>query len=118
MELPAPVHVHEFIIITDADVDIRDWKDVIWALTTRVDRRATLVVESTPIDYLDFASRSRAWGARWVSTRRTVARRDAAGLGASARDDAAIRRASMRYTANQGFWRAPRGKDAQQRGRR
>jgi 4-hydroxy-3-polyprenylbenzoate decarboxylase len=47
----------KFIIVTDADVDIRDWKDVIWALTTRVDpARDTLLVESTPIDYLDFAS--------------------------------------------------------------
>jgi 4-hydroxy-3-polyprenylbenzoate decarboxylase len=47
----------KFIIVTDADVRIRDWKDVIWALTTRVDpARDTLLVESTPIDYLDFAS--------------------------------------------------------------
>ncbi len=47
----------KFIIVTDDDVDIRDWKEVIWALTTRVDpRRDTLLVESTPIDYLDFAS--------------------------------------------------------------
>jgi 4-hydroxy-3-polyprenylbenzoate decarboxylase len=47
----------KFIVVTDADVDIRDWKDVIWALTTRVDpARDTLLVESTPIDYLDFAS--------------------------------------------------------------
>jgi 4-hydroxy-3-polyprenylbenzoate decarboxylase len=47
----------KLIVVTDADVDIRDWKDVIWALTTRVDpARDTLLVESTPIDYLDFAS--------------------------------------------------------------
>ena len=47
----------KFIIVTDADVDIRDWKEVVWALTTRVDpARDTLLVESTPIDYLDFAS--------------------------------------------------------------
>jgi 4-hydroxy-3-polyprenylbenzoate decarboxylase len=47
----------KFIIVTDDDVDIRDWKEVIWAVTTRVDpRRDTLLVESTPIDYLDFAS--------------------------------------------------------------
>jgi len=47
----------KFIIVTDDDVDIRDWKEVIWAITTRMDpvRDATLV-ESTPIDYLDFAS--------------------------------------------------------------
>ncbi len=47
----------KMIVVTDDDVNIRDWKDVIWALTTRVDpARDTLIVESTPIDYLDFAS--------------------------------------------------------------
>jgi 4-hydroxy-3-polyprenylbenzoate decarboxylase len=47
----------KFIIVTDDDVNIRDWKEVIWALTTRVDaRRDTLIVDNTPIDYLDFAS--------------------------------------------------------------
>jgi 4-hydroxy-3-polyprenylbenzoate decarboxylase len=47
----------KMIIVTDDDVDIRDWKDVIWALTTRVDPvRDTLIVPGTPIDYLDFAS--------------------------------------------------------------
>jgi len=47
----------KFIIITDADVNVRDWKEVIWALSTRVDpARDTLIAENTPIDYLDFAS--------------------------------------------------------------
>jgi len=47
----------KMIIVTDDDVAIRDWKEVVWALTTRVDpARDTLIVESTPIDYLDFAS--------------------------------------------------------------
>lgn len=47
----------KFIVVTDDDVDIRDWKEVIWAITTRVDpARDTLIVENTPIDYLDFAS--------------------------------------------------------------
>ncbi|MGH8670639.1 MAG: 4-hydroxy-3-polyprenylbenzoate decarboxylase [Burkholderiales bacterium] len=47
----------KFIIVVDDDVDIRDWKEVIWALTTRVDpARDTLIAEHTPIDYLDFAS--------------------------------------------------------------
>jgi 4-hydroxy-3-polyprenylbenzoate decarboxylase len=47
----------KFIIVTDEDVNVRDWKEVIWALTTRVDpRRDTLIAEATPIDYLDFAS--------------------------------------------------------------
>ena len=47
----------KFIIVTDDDVNARDWKDVMWALTTRVDpSRDTLLVDNTPIDYLDFAS--------------------------------------------------------------
>jgi 4-hydroxy-3-polyprenylbenzoate decarboxylase len=47
----------KIIVVTDDDVDVRDWKEVIWALTTRVDPvRDTLLVPSTPIDYLDFAS--------------------------------------------------------------
>jgi 4-hydroxy-3-polyprenylbenzoate decarboxylase len=47
----------KLIVVTDEDVDIRDWKEVIWALTTRVDAaRDTVIVENTPIDYLDFAS--------------------------------------------------------------
>ncbi len=47
----------KFIVVVDEDVDIRDWREVIWALTTRMDpARDTLMVEGTPIDYLDFAS--------------------------------------------------------------
>ena len=47
----------KFIIVTDDDVNIRDWKEVIWALATRVDpKRDTFIAERTPIDYLDFAS--------------------------------------------------------------
>ncbi len=47
----------KFILVTDEDVNVRDWKEVIWAMTTRVDpARDTLIVENTPIDYLDFAS--------------------------------------------------------------
>ena len=47
----------KFIIVTDDDVDVRSWHEVMWALTTRVDpARDTLLVENTPIDYLDFAS--------------------------------------------------------------
>lgn len=45
------------VIVTDDDIDVRDWKDVIWAISTRADPvRDTLLVENTPIDYLDFAS--------------------------------------------------------------
>jgi 4-hydroxy-3-polyprenylbenzoate decarboxylase len=47
----------KFIIVTDDDVNIRDWKEVVWALSTRVDAaRDVMIVENTPIDYLDFAS--------------------------------------------------------------
>lgn len=47
----------KFIIVTDEDIDIRSWPDVIWALTTRVDPlRDTVMMDNTPIDYLDFAS--------------------------------------------------------------
>ena len=47
----------KFIVVVDEDIDIRDWKEVVWAITTRMDpARDTLMVENTPIDYLDFAS--------------------------------------------------------------
>jgi 4-hydroxy-3-polyprenylbenzoate decarboxylase len=47
----------KLIVVVDDDIDIRDWREVVWALTTRVDpARDTLIVENTPIDYLDFAS--------------------------------------------------------------
>jgi 4-hydroxy-3-polyprenylbenzoate decarboxylase len=47
----------KIIIVTDDDVNVRDWKEVIWALSTRVDpRRDTLIADATPMDYLDFAS--------------------------------------------------------------
>lgn len=47
----------KFVIVVDDDVNTRDWKDVIWAITTRMDpARDTVMVENTPIDYLDFAS--------------------------------------------------------------
>jgi len=47
----------KFIIVCDDDVNVRDWNDVIWAITTRMDpSRDTTLVDNTPIDYLDFAS--------------------------------------------------------------
>jgi len=47
----------KFIIVVDNDVDVRNWNDVIWAITTRMDPiRDTTLVDNTPIDYLDFAS--------------------------------------------------------------
>lgn len=47
----------KFVIVCDDDINIRDWRDVIWAITTRMDpQRDTLLIDNTPIDYLDFAS--------------------------------------------------------------
>ena len=47
----------KFVVVCDDDVNARDWKDVIWAITTRCDpARDVTLVENTPIDYLDFAS--------------------------------------------------------------
>lgn len=47
----------KFVIVTDDDINARDWKDVIWAITTRMDpRRDSVFIDNTPIDYLDFAS--------------------------------------------------------------
>ena len=47
----------KFVIVVDDDVDARDWKDVIWAITTRMDpARDMTLIDNTPIDYLDFAS--------------------------------------------------------------
>jgi 4-hydroxy-3-polyprenylbenzoate decarboxylase len=47
----------KFVIVTDDDIDARNWQDVIWAITTRMDpARDTTLIENTPIDYLDFAS--------------------------------------------------------------
>jgi 4-hydroxy-3-polyprenylbenzoate decarboxylase len=47
----------KFIIVTDEDINARNWEDIIWAMTTRMDpRRDSVFVDNTPIDYLDFAS--------------------------------------------------------------
>jgi 4-hydroxy-3-polyprenylbenzoate decarboxylase len=47
----------KFIIVTDEDVNARNWEDIIWAMTTRMDpKRDSVFIENTPIDYLDFAS--------------------------------------------------------------
>jgi len=55
----------KFVIVVDDDVNARDWQDVIWAMTTRMDpARDTVLVENTPIDYLDFASPTTGLGAK------------------------------------------------------
>jgi 4-hydroxy-3-polyprenylbenzoate decarboxylase len=55
----------KFVIVTDDDIDVREWKDVIWAMTTRMDPgRDTLIIDNTPIDYLDFASPTAGLGSK------------------------------------------------------
>jgi len=55
----------KFVIVTDDDIDARDWKDVVWAISTRVDPARDLVIlENTPIDYLDFASPESGLGSK------------------------------------------------------
>ncbi len=55
----------KFIVVVDEDIDIRNWQEVIWAMTTRVDpARDTTIVENTPIDYLDFASPTSGLGSK------------------------------------------------------
>ena len=47
----------KIVIVVDDDIDVKDWKDVMWAISTRMDPvRDTTLLENTPIDYLDFAS--------------------------------------------------------------
>lgn len=55
----------KFVIVTDEDIDVRDWGQVIWALSTRVDpARDSMLVENTPIDYLDFATPASGLGSK------------------------------------------------------
>ncbi|MDB4542895.1 4-hydroxy-3-polyprenylbenzoate decarboxylase [bacterium] len=55
----------KFVIVTDEDVNARDWQDVIWAMTTRMDpRRDSVFIDNTPIDYLDFASPEAGLGSK------------------------------------------------------
>jgi len=55
----------KFVIVVDEDINCRDWKEVIWAMSTRMDPvRDTMLVENTPIDYLDFASPTSGLGGK------------------------------------------------------
>jgi 4-hydroxy-3-polyprenylbenzoate decarboxylase len=55
----------KFVVVVDDDVDARDWKEVIWAMSTRMDpARDTVTIENTPIDYLDFASPESGLGSK------------------------------------------------------
>lgn len=55
----------KWIIVVDDDINARDWKDVMWAISTRMDpARDTVMIENTPIDYLDFASPEPSLGSK------------------------------------------------------
>ncbi|NRB10715.1 MAG: UbiD family decarboxylase [Rickettsiaceae bacterium] len=55
----------KYVIIVDSDIDIRNWKEVIWAISTRTDaKRDTMIVDNSPIDYLDFASPDSGLGSK------------------------------------------------------
>ena len=55
----------KFIIVTDDDIDVRSWDDVMWAVSTRTDpARDTMIVDNTPVDYLDFASPTSGLGSK------------------------------------------------------
>jgi len=55
----------KWVIVVDDDIDVRDWKDVVWAISTRMDpARDITLIESTPIDYLDFASPEAGLGSK------------------------------------------------------
>ena len=55
----------KFVIVTNDDIDVRSWKDVMWAVSTRVDpARDTMIVDNTPVDYLDFASPASGLGSK------------------------------------------------------
>ncbi len=101
----------KFVIVLDDDVDARNWEDVIWAITTRMDpARDTVMVENTPIDYLDFASPTAGWGPRWGSTPPTsgparpprVGRADRHGPGSQGTGRGALGRVRHRYRATRG----------------
>src|SRR4030081_2069718 len=55
----------KWVIVVDDDINARDWKDVMWAISTRMDpARDITVIENTPIDYLDFASPESGLGSK------------------------------------------------------
>jgi 4-hydroxy-3-polyprenylbenzoate decarboxylase len=55
----------KFVIVTDDDIDVRSWGDVLWAISTRTDpARDTLIIDNTPVDYLDFASPKSSLGSK------------------------------------------------------
>ena len=83
----------KWVIVVDDDIDARDWKDVMWAISTRMDpARDITMIENTPIDYLDFASPEAGWAPRSASTPPTSCRpkRTANGAARSRMDEDVI----------------------------
>ena len=65
MVVPTPIMYTKWIIVVDEDVDARNWQDVWWAITTKMDpARDITILENTPIDYLDFASPESGLGSK------------------------------------------------------
>ncbi|KFN42233.1 3-polyprenyl-4-hydroxybenzoate decarboxylase [Arenimonas malthae CC-JY-1] len=94
----------KFVIVTDDDIDVRDWPQVLWALSTRVDpARDSLLVENTPIDYLDFSSPVPNLGSKLGldATRKWPAETSRAWSEAIVPDPAAERRAEALYSGIQ-----------------
>ncbi len=55
----------KFVVVCDEDIDVRNWKEVMWAIATRVDpARDSVIIDNTPIDYLDFASPAAGLGSK------------------------------------------------------
>jgi 4-hydroxy-3-polyprenylbenzoate decarboxylase len=73
----------KFVIVIDDDINARDWKDVVWAISTNVDpARDVTLIEGTPIDYLDFASPESGLGSKMGIDATAKVPRNAARLGA------------------------------------
>ena len=85
----------KWVIVVDDDINARDWKDVMWAISTRMDpARDITVIEDTPIDYLDFACPKAAWAARSAWTPPTSGRRKPSANGARRSDGRGCRTGS------------------------
>ena len=91
----------KWVIVVDDDINARDWKDVMWAVSTRMDpARDITVVEGTPIDYLDFASPESGLGSQDRARRhQQVAARDPPRMGPEIRmADAVVEKVDRMWT--------------------
>jgi len=92
------------IVVVDDDIDVRDWKDVAWALATRMDAgRDAVVVDNSPIDYLDFASpRSRLGGKLGLDATRKIGAETTREWGRTLVMSPEVRKRSRRHVATPG----------------